>query len=200
MRHERFFRWFRTIPILVMLAVCALTFAADLAPRQVVRQLLFPVSHASQINESSSRHGVDPYLTCAVIKCESGWNADASSSAGAVGLMQLLPATASEMARLGLVDSSRYDPSELTDPATNIEYGTAYLAYLQKALGSRDEVIAAYNAGVGNVQGWLSGGGEISSKIEYAETAAYLVRVNEAYDRYQELYPEGVSDSSLALS
>ncbi len=183
-----------------MLVVCALTFAADLAPRQIVRQLLFPVSHASQIRDSAERHGVDPYLVCAVIKCESGWDADASSSAGAVGLMQLLPATAQEMARLGLVDSSSFGTGNLTDPATNIEYGTAYLAYLQRTLGTRDEVIAAYNAGVGNVQGWLGGGGEISSKIEYAETSAYLVRVNEAYEHYKELYPEGVSDSTLSLT
>jgi soluble lytic murein transglycosylase len=176
-----------------MALTCALTFATNLAPNDLVRSLLYPVKYADLVQDSSTRHGVDPYLVCAVIKCESGWDSEASSSAGAVGLMQLMPATSAEVAQMGLVDAGTYDPNNLTDPATNIEYGTAYLAYLQQYLGSTDEVIAAYNAGMGTVGTWVGDGGDLSSSIEYAETAAYLVLVKDAYSRYQQLYPEGIT-------
>jgi soluble lytic murein transglycosylase len=129
-------------------------------------------------------------LTCAIIKCESNWNEAAVSDAGAVGLMQMMPATSAELAEWGVVDVWSYDPSNLTDPTTNIEYGCAYLGQLQLRLGSLDEVVAAYNAGPGSVEQWLSGGGDIADVIDFPETALYLKRVNETYERYQQLYTE----------
>ncbi|OFK24926.1 lytic transglycosylase domain-containing protein [Olsenella sp. HMSC062G07] len=196
-RAPRFFRWFRVVPLLALLAVCLLTFATDvvvgLAPAQFVRNWFYPVRHASVIEQASAEQGVDPYLVCAVIKCESNWDAGVTSSAGAVGLMQLMPSTAQEMVRLGVVSGSAYDPTRLTDPTTNIVYGTAYLGYLSRHLSSQDEVIAAYNAGIGNVSSWQSGGGDVAGNIQYAETAAYLVRVRQAYAQYKALYPDGLS-------
>lgn len=195
-RGARFFRWYRTIPLLLMGLVLALSLGLSALPRSLVRTLLFPVEHAEQINSSAGRHGVDPYLAAAVIKCESDWNESARSDAGAVGLMQLMPDTAESIASMGLVDSSTYDPDDLTDAATNIEYGCAYLGYLQRQLGSQDEVIAAYNAGLGSVQSWkATNTGSIAENIRYPETRFYLQRVNDAYARYQDLYPEGLVDS-----
>lgn len=196
MRAARFWRWYRALPITAMAVVCILTFGMDVLPNRVVRDLFYPVRYASQIEAASEYFGVDEYLICAVIKCESNWNEEATSSAGAVGLMQLMPTTSQTIANMGLVDASAYDPADLTNPTTNIVYGTAYLAYLQDNLDSQDEVIAAYNAGLGSVESWLSGGGDISREIRYGETASYLERVNEAYGRYRELYPEGVTATS----
>lgn len=196
MGDTRFLRWYRTIPITLMAIVCALTFGFSLVPDNLVRSIFYPVKYADIIQEASDRYGVDPYLVCAVIKCESNWNPTVQSDAGAQGLMQLMPATSQELATLGSVDSSTYDPTALTDPTTNIEYGTAYLAYLQANLNATDEVIAAYNAGLGSVSSWQSSGGDISNNITYAETAAYLVRVKDAYAKYQELYPNGITDSN----
>ena len=166
--------------------------ALALTPTTLARRTLYPVKHAQEIERSAKHHGVDPLLVAAIIKCESGWDENAQSTAGAVGLMQVMPQTSSELARMGLVDSGVYDPSNLSDPSTNIEYGTAYLAFLEKNLSSTDQVIAAYNAGMGKVEEWLSEPGELADNITYSETREYLRRVNEAYQGYRDSYPNGL--------
>lgn len=190
----RFWRWFRTIPILTMALVAGLTFGQFELPGNLVRQFLLTIDYREQILDSSARHGVDPLLVCSIIRCESGWDVQAASAAGAVGLMQVMPSTSAELAEQGLVDAGTYDPNNLTDPATNIEYGSAYLQQLYSLLGSTDAVIAAYNAGPGSVESWLSGGGDISEAIGYPETAIYLARVKESYKRYQQFYTETLEE------
>lgn len=192
-KSTRFWRWYRTIPILAMLVmlVCPLVFSAT--PASVVRSTFYPVHHASEINASAKRHGVDPLLVCAVIKCESDWNESAVSGAGAKGLMQLMPATAKEMCDMGYVDDASYDPQSLTDGVTNIEFGCAYLGYLSQNLDSTEEVIAAYNAGLTAVKGWKeTSTGSIADEIPYSETKFYLERVENAYEQYKRLYPDGI--------
>ncbi|MCH4053561.1 MAG: lytic transglycosylase domain-containing protein [Atopobiaceae bacterium] len=188
----RFLRWFRAIP----LAAVALTLAASLllsaSPVSLVREWMCPLDHVDQIQESSARHGVDPYLVCAVIRCESGWDESATSSAGAVGLMQVMPSTAETLVSMGYVDGSAYSPSNLSDPATNIEFGCAYLGYLQSHLTSEDEIIAAYNAGLTKVLEWTESGTDVSSSIDYPETATYLERVKAAEALYRRCYPDGL--------
>ena len=191
-RQLGFWRWFRTLPILAMVITLVICAGASFAPASVLRNLVFPVRHAESIEASCSRYGVDPCLVCAVIRCESNWDDEAQSSAGAVGLMQVMPDTARTLASWGLVDASVYDPENLTDPATNIEYGTAFLAYLSSQLSSTEEVIAAYNAGLGAGQEWTASGEDIADSIEFAETRIYLERVLLAYEGYQRCYPEGI--------
>ena len=104
--------------------------------------------------------------------------------------MQLLPETAQDMVAKGLVDGSEYDPVNLKDPSTNVEFGCAYLSYLLRFFnGSTDKAIAAYNAGMGNVASWTKNSTVLHNAITFPETQAYLVRVNNAYSRYKELYP-----------
>ena len=195
---ERLLRWYRVVPAVLLALTLAFSAGLAAAPLGWVRSLAYPVEHAQAIEAAAARHGVDPDLVCAVIKCESGWDEDVVSHAGAVGLMQVMPSTAESLNGLGLVSAAEYDPSALTDPVVNIEYGCAYLGYLQSHLSSLDEVIAAYNAGIGTVQGWLADGGTIPEEIEYAETRTYLERVREAYEGYQRSYPEGISAATGA--
>lgn len=192
----RFLRWYRTLPMLALAATLGLCGALEAAPTTLARQLLYPVSDVEAIESASSRYGVDPDLVAAVIKCESGWNASAVSSAGAVGLMQVMPETAQSLVEMGLVDGGAWDPANLTDPATNIEFGCAYLGYLQSRLSSTEEIVAAYNAGIGTVQGWLEEGGVIPDDIAFAETKAYLQKVTLAYEGYQKSYPTGLGAAS----
>lgn len=123
---------------------------------------------------------VSPALVLAVMGIESGGRADAVSSAGAVGLMQLIPATAS---RFGVTDSA--------DPVQNLRGGVAYLDWLMKHFdGDPLMVLAAYNAGEGAVK--TNGG-----VPPYAETRAYVPKVLAAWQVAQGLCatpPELVSD------
>ena len=195
-REGRFLRWYRLLPLLALAATLGLCGALDAAPTTLGRQLLYPVSDVAAIEASAARHGVDPDLVCAVIKCESSWNPTATSSAGAIGLMQVMPDTARSLVEMGLVDGGTWDASNLTDPSTNIEFGCAYLGYLQGHLSSTEEIVAAYNAGIGTVQGWLDEGGVIPDDIAFAETRAYLQKVTLAYEGYQRSYPSGLTDAS----
>jgi soluble lytic murein transglycosylase-like protein len=121
-----------------------------------------PVSgdFASLINQASEKYGVSPALVKAVIKAESNFNSQAVSSAGALGLMQLMPGTARSLG----VDNP-------LDPAQNIDGGVKFLSSLLKRYnGNVQYAVAAYNAGPGAVD---SAGGIPA----YRETQVYVQRI-----------------------
>ena len=108
--------------------------------------------------------------------------------------MQLMPETARDMVNQGYVDPREFDPDMLTDPAINIRYGCAYLSYLLKYFnGATDKAIAAYNAGMGNVDDWSQEKSRLHNAITFPETQAYLVRVTMTLKRYRDLYPNAFS-------
>lgn len=193
-RNARFWRWYRAIPVVVTALMLALALGVDFLPIGLTRSLFFPVNYGERIDSAAERYGVDSQLIAAVIRCESGWNESAQSSVGAVGLMQLMPDTVKDIAEMGVVDTNTYNPSNLTEPATNIEYGTALLSYLQKELNTTEEVIAAYNAGLGTVKGWLAESDKgIPDAITYPETRYYVEHVDEAYRQFKKYYPDGMN-------
>lgn len=154
-----------------------------------------PASSIAPISESSERHHVSPYLIAAVINVESDWRADVVSEAGAVGLMQILPETAEEIRQRGGVDPVAAS-GVLSDPSVNIEHGTAYLRFLIERYHEVEPALAAYNAGIGNVDEWVDNGEDIRETIEFPETRHYVLRVARAKDRYEELYPEAFPEWS----
>ncbi|WP_333874133.1 transglycosylase SLT domain-containing protein [Methylobacter sp.] len=120
------------------------------------------------ISEAANRHQVDVRLVHAVIQAESAYNATAISSAGAVGLMQLMPDTAR---RYGVVDRN--------NPIQNIDGGTHYLKDLLRMFDSNlDLVVAAYNAGEGAVMKYNN------SIPPYPETRNYVKTVLALYNRH----------------
>ncbi|MFZ4479850.1 MAG: transglycosylase SLT domain-containing protein [Rhodoferax sp.] len=123
---------------------------------------------------ASTLHGVDYELLKAVVVTESAFDAKAVSNKGAVGLMQIMPATAR---RYG-VHPEKGSPvaSKLTDPEINIQTGTRYLADLLRLFGGQTELaVAAYNAGEGAV---MRAGNRIP---DYKETQLYVVKVMSVY-------------------
>jgi soluble lytic murein transglycosylase len=150
----------------------------------------YPLSHEAEIADSAKRHRVNPYLVAAVINAESSWGADRVSGAGAVGLMQVMPQTARDLATAKRVDGTRFPPEKLADPATNIEYGTAYLRYLVDRYHEIEMALAAYNAGLTRVDAWAKKGGNIRSAIEFPETKQYVLKVIRGKERYEALHPD----------
>lgn len=190
MRRVKLLAWYRVLPLLLVAALGGVSAAYAYAPALLFKTV-YPLDHERQITDSAARHGVDPYLVAAVISAESGWDAEALSRKGAQGLMQLMPETAQDMVGKGYVDGRRYPADELSDPTVNIEFGCAYLAYLSAYFnGATDRAIAAYNAGMGNVDDWAREDTILHNAITFPETQAYLVRVNNACARYREIYPD----------
>lgn len=131
------------------------------------------------IRAAAARHGVDPALIKAIMHTESAFNPNARSPVGAMGLMQLMPATARE-----------YGVKNAYDPAQNIEGGTKFLAWLLKRFDKLDHVIAAYNAGPGNVS-------KYKGIPPFRETQNYVKSVN---SRYATLYRGDAKLSSSYLA
>ncbi|MBQ2862818.1 MAG: lytic transglycosylase domain-containing protein [Clostridia bacterium] len=151
---------------------------------------LYPLRYAEFVDDASESFGVPKKIIYAVIKTESDFDSTAQSSAGAIGLMQIAPATFEEISgKLG--DS--YEKGMMYDPETNIRYGTYYLSYLYRYFEDWDLVFAAYNAGMGNVSSWLDdtqysdGQGHLVN-IPFAETSQYVKKINDAINKYIDLY------------
>ena len=135
--------------------------------------LAFPIRYRDEVMAASARFDVDPVLVMSVIRAESRFRPDSVSSAGAVGLMQLMPATADYVAeKLGMELGSR----DLFDPSINITLGVFYLRYLLDRFGDVRTAVAAYNAGEGNVAMWLKDDPALS-RIPFGETSRYVQRV-----------------------
>jgi soluble lytic murein transglycosylase len=154
----------------------------------VVYQLFFvkdyPLRYKEEILKYADAYSVPADLVCAVINTESGYDPNAMSYVGAVGLMQLLPSTAGEVAR-----KLKIDDYDLYDPETNINFGTYYLAYLYGQFNDWETALAAYNAGIGNVKLWLkdqnySADGKTLIKIPFRETSNFVKRVKTAREVY----------------
>lgn len=153
---------------------------------------LYPLSYEQEVRSAAEKYGISPSLVYAVIHTESGFDPEARSSAGAVGLMQVTPPTM-EWALMRSGVSGTPDEKMLTDPAFNIEIGTCVLHLLGEQFNERDTVLAAYNAGMGHVQTWLSdtaysADGQTLHTIPFEETANYVKKVHRAQKIYQRLY------------
>lgn len=173
----------------VVIAVAGLAFAAFLRQRTMPR----PIEYASVIEEYSSEYELDPYMVAAVINTESGFNPDAVSRVGAIGLMQIMPDTGDWIAgKLGL-DS--YSSDALYDPGTNIRFGCWYLHFLHERFhGDATLVAAAYNAGHGRVDDWLNDEAVADAegnlvRIPYEETSDYVEKIRNTTNEYRKTYP-----------
>lgn len=173
--------------VVVLLAVLTGLFLRGPA---VWQRQYYPLRYENAILDAGNRHRVSPYLIASVIHAESGWNPAARSAVGAQGLMQVMPSTAVELAERGIVDAAKFPPSELESVEVSIEYGAAYLRYLVERYHEVETALAAYNAGLANVDEWSRGGGDIRDQIEFPATRHFVLKVMRGKDRYEALYPD----------
>ncbi len=147
-------------------------------------ELRYPLPFREEFARSSSAAGVAPTWAYGVARSESLFMRDARSAAGAIGLMQLLPTTAKALARR--LDLPYSGIEVLTDPASNIRLGTAYLAEMTTRYDdNRVLATAAYNAGPESVDQWIPRQDSVDARIwiegiPYNETRSYVRRVLEA--------------------
>ncbi len=181
--------WYRLLLLGVLAILAAVTFLALRGPESWQRRY-YPLRYAAEIEDSALRHEVNPFLVASVINAESAWQPDAVSGAGAVGLMQILPSTAEELARRGRVDAGRFPLGELSEPEVNIEYGTAYLRYLVERYHEIEVALAAYNAGLAHADRWTDEGGNIRDNIDFPETRHFVLKVARGKDKYERLHPD----------
>ncbi|RME16075.1 MAG: hypothetical protein D6797_05260 [Bdellovibrio sp.] len=116
---------------------------------------LFPKLYWDKVKTYGTRYALDPLLILGLIRQESSFRAKGQSGAGALGLMQLMPLTAREVARN--LRKKITLPEDLFQPSTNILFGTLYLSRMYRAFnGNVPLALAAYNVGIGNIRKWQS--------------------------------------------
>lgn len=150
-----------------------------------------PISYSQYVETYARQNNIDKYLVYAVIKTESGFNPDAVSDVGARGLMQIMEETF-DWIKYKLGDEETVY-SDMFSPEDNIRYGCYLLGYLYDEFGNIDATMAAYHAGRGKVNEWLSdprysADGVHLDKIPISDTAHYVDKINKAIDIYIELY------------
>src|SRR5450755_1087594 len=176
--------------VAVVLAVLALALVFSEVDH-AVHPLGLPLSETTVIREQASEKHLDPALIAAVIYAETKFD-PRPSAAGAQGLMQILPATAYFIAHLS--GGSRFTASDLATPSINVAYGSYYLRYLLDHYdGNEMLAVAAYNAGLANVDSWVAqanaAGRPLTVEgIPFPETHAYVQRVLEAQRAYRSTY------------
>lgn len=159
--------------------------------REYLLKVIYPLKYETTIIKYSKEYNLDPFLIMAVIKTESNFQKDVVSHKDAYGLMQLTDSTAKWIAEKMKKDNFRDE--DLFDPEKNIEMGCWYLDDLRKEFNNVDLVLAAYNAGRGNVNKWLddsevSKDGKNLHNIPFGETDKYLKKVKANYRMYKFLY------------
>jgi tetratricopeptide (TPR) repeat protein len=161
------------------------------APREVL-QLIYPRPYEALVQKFAARRSLDPAFVYALMRQESGFDCDIKSGAGAVGLMQLMPATAKTLAKKdGWPD---FDPQTLNLAETNIRLGTIYLRDLKKDYDDNYcFVLTNYNAGPEATRRWLTAFGSkpvenMVEDISYWETRDYVKKVMGNYWTYRILW------------
>lgn len=172
---------------LILLAACValaiVAVPAYQAAEENVRKAMYPLRYEETIRDESAARGLEPAFVAGVVRTESRFDPEAKSSQGAYGLMQMLPETAHFVSeRSGIKGDYR-------DPKVNLRLGIWYLAYLdQRYDGNERLMLAAYNSGEGQVDGWIREGRNLDQRIPFRETHNYVKNVLKARDTYRELY------------
>ena len=165
--------------------------ASHQAPKDLLR-VSYPVDYAGSLAVEAKKAGLDPLFFASLIRQESFWDPTAGSSAGALGLTQvILPTGEALAAELGV---SSFNLDMLLRPALSLEFGAHYLAGQMAWSGDALVALAAYNAGPGNAARWKAGGAarpaDLVEAIDFAETKSYVMLIFEAYAHYRLAWAE----------
>lgn len=175
----------RLLILLIFIIILYFVLFHLLGLENVIMKIAYPQKYSEYVIQYANEYEVDPLLIFAIIKAESDFNPQAKSHNEAKGLMQLIDKTAVEL--------SKQTEVNLYDPETNIQLGTYYFSQLLEKYQQVGVALAAYNAGMGNVNNWIERGiikadGTDLENIPYKETNMYVRRILNDYAMYQKLY------------
>lgn len=178
---------FILLEILILIVIAIYNFKNI---QNFILRKIYIKQYEEYVSEYSNEYGVDENLIYAIIKVESNFDKDATSNKEAKGLMQIMYPTAIDIAKILKMDINEL---EITEPRINIMFGTKYISMLISKYNNISLALAAYNAGIGNVDKWISDGiikssGEDIENIPYKETNNYVRKILRDYKIYTQLY------------
>ena len=153
---------------------------------------VYKLEYAEYVKKYANEYNVDEYLIYAIIKAESNFEPNAESHRGAKGLMQLMYSTAEDISkRIGI----ELNEENILEPDININLGTKYISMLIQKYNNTNLALAAYNAGSGNVDGWIEKGtlksdGSDIENVPFTETNNYVRKILRDYEIYKNIYEE----------
>ncbi len=179
--------------VVVLLSFLFVSIAAALfihSSHSSFMKTLYPLKYEKYVENECENNNLEKSFIYAVIKCESNFQSDAVSSAGAVGLMQILPET---FDWLQTKTGESLSEDMLKDPKTSIKYGCLLYGMFVEQFGSEAVAVAAYHAGPNNVKKWLkderySSDGKTLFDIPFSSTKAYVENVMKTKNIYEKLY------------
>lgn len=175
-----------------LLLVIALLVSLVVYSRRLYLKNAYPIKYSEYVLKYSKEYNLDPYFVYAVIRTESGFQKNATSSVNAKGLMQITEITFDWIS--GKIEDKQSDFEDMYNPELNIKYGTFLLSYLKNELGTKQNILCGYHAGVNKAKEWLndaqlnSNGEIIEAKIPFPDTKAYVDKVMKTYNMYVNLY------------
>jgi soluble lytic murein transglycosylase len=177
--------WRRRALVALILGAGIAVVLSQVNVERAIQEITLPLQHEDIIRQQAAEKDLDPALVAAVIYTESRFR-DQTSSAGAVGLMQITPQAADYIKKLS--GGTTFVLSDLHDPQINISYGCYLLRHLlDRYDGNEVAALAAYNAGFGAVDKW--GGSSLTlDDIPYPETRAYVEGIMQKRDEYASKY------------
>ena len=153
---------------------------------------VYKLEYTEYVKKYANEYNVDEYLIYAIIKAESNFEPNAESHRGAKGLMQLMYSTAEDISkRIGI----ELNEDNILEPDININLGTKYIFMLIQKYNNINLALAAYNAGSGNVDGWIEKGTLKSDRsdienVPFTETNNYVRKILRDYEIYKNIYEE----------
>ena len=178
----------RNLIVILVIVILLALFCAEPIKQQITKSV-YKKEYSEYVTKYAEQYGVEENLIYALIKAESNFNPDAVSHQNAKGLMQLMQSTAEDLAKKSKINLNN---EIILEPEVNIQLGTQYIASLLNKYDCVEVALAAYNAGSGNVDKWISSGkikadGSDIENIPYKETNTYVRKIMRDYEIYKQL-------------